>query len=172
MKNWTVPALTMFLLVLFLAWFVWPTRYHYERLKVGQNEFPVRTDRVTGITEVFYPGGWVKREPSPPSPPQIDVPPSELAKLSTTARDNYGLLEVETYNGSGYRISEILVTISVYDAKHTPIIDRRVYRLTPSYPSSALDPLSSGKFSATVGFDIEPAETWEFWLTSAKGTQE
>jgi hypothetical protein len=36
------------------AWFVWPTRYIYDHLRIdGFGDYPVRIDRITGKTEIL-----------------------------------------------------------------------------------------------------------------------
>src|ERR1035437_9155802 len=89
-----------------LAYYVWPTRYRYDHLKLGQNEFPVRTDRLSGDTEVFYPSGWIKRESSV-SQPDTDLAPWEVATLQTTGQMEFDSVKVQVYNGSKYKVSEI-----------------------------------------------------------------
>ncbi len=41
-----------------LAVFVWPTRYRYDHMKIGENDLPVRTDRLGGKGEFLLPNGW------------------------------------------------------------------------------------------------------------------
>src|SRR5262245_1582146 len=40
------------------AIFVWPTKYAYDRLKLGEADFPVRIHRLTGDAEQLTPVGW------------------------------------------------------------------------------------------------------------------
>jgi hypothetical protein len=166
-----LPAILAFTLVLIagLAYFVWPTRYRYDHLKLGANDFPVRIDRIDGETEVFFPGGWRKQTETAPKV-EADLPPWDLSKISGDANMYDGAIHVQVYNGSKYTISEMLVSISVFDANHTAAIKDRVYRLTPYEPSSDLSPLSSGQFSARVGLYLQTDQTWEFSITGAKGT--
>ncbi|MGH9705133.1 MAG: GGDEF domain-containing protein [Candidatus Acidiferrales bacterium] len=51
-------VLTVVLAVALFAWFIWPTRYRYDHIKMGSYTFPVRIDRLSGRTEALYPGGW------------------------------------------------------------------------------------------------------------------
>src|SRR5262245_65764269 len=40
------------------AIFVWPTKYAYDHLKVGESDFPVRIHRVTSDADYLTPTGW------------------------------------------------------------------------------------------------------------------
>ena len=51
------------------AIYVWPTRYSYDHMRMGQRELVVRIDRFSGVTEILYPDGWRVAAPTPkPSP--------------------------------------------------------------------------------------------------------
>jgi hypothetical protein len=166
-KKNLLPVALAVVVVAGLAFYVWPTRYSYDHLKVGPNEYPVRTDRLSGETEIFYPSGWVKRKPYV-SQPDADLGPWELAALQTTGQMDFGSVKMQVYNGSSYKISEISASISIFDAKHNAVISNRIYRLTPSYPLSELQPQSSGEFTARTGLDFQPTQTWEFSVVGAK----
>jgi hypothetical protein len=170
-KKSLLPTLLALAAITGLACYVWPTRYRYDHLKIGPNEYPIRTDRLSGETEIFYPTGWIKREPHL-SQPDVELPPWEVAALQTTGQMEFDSVKVQVYNGSKSQVSEISVSISIFDAKHNPVISNRVYRLTPSYSSSDLSPQSSGEFTARTGFDFEPTQTWEFSVVGAKGRTE
>jgi hypothetical protein len=154
-----------------LAFYVWPTRYQYDHLKIGENSFPIRIDRFSGNTEVFYPSGWVKRE-SRVAQPDVALGPWEVATLQTTGEMDLNSTRVQVYNGSKYKISEMSVSISAFDDKHNALITNRIYRLTPAYPLSDLSPQSSGEFSATTGLNFRSPQTWEYSVVGAKGRTE
>lgn len=40
------------------AVYVWPTKYAYDHLKVGESDFPVRIHRVTSDADYLTPVGW------------------------------------------------------------------------------------------------------------------
>ena len=40
------------------AIYVWPTKYAYNRLKVGESDFPVRIHRLTSDADYLTPTGW------------------------------------------------------------------------------------------------------------------
>jgi len=48
------------------AIYVWPTKYAYDRIKVGESEFPVRIHRLTGDAEQLTPAGWRPLRQGPP----------------------------------------------------------------------------------------------------------
>jgi len=45
------------------AIYVWPTKYAYDRLKLGEADFPVRMHRLTGDAEQLTPVGWRPLKP-------------------------------------------------------------------------------------------------------------
>ena len=50
------------LLAMFVA-FVWPTRWRYDHMTVGDDTYPVRMDRITGHADILLPGeGWTPAE--------------------------------------------------------------------------------------------------------------
>lgn len=56
------PLRTVVVLLVCLAFaaFVWPTRYRYDHVTLGQDVYPVRIDRFTGRGEMLVPGhGWM-----------------------------------------------------------------------------------------------------------------
>jgi hypothetical protein len=170
-KSYSVAILAAIIVLGCLAFYVWPTLYRYDHLKLGANDYPIRTNRLSSDTEIFFPGGWVKREPSV-NHPEVELDPWEIVALQVTGRMDSDSVEIKVYNGSKSIISEVSVSISVFDSTHNPLIDKRVYRLTPSYPSMNLSPQSSGEFSARTGLDFRPPQTWEFNVVGAKGRSE
>ena len=46
-----------------IAAFVWPTRWRYDHMTVGNDTYPVRIHRITGHADVLLPGdGWTPVE--------------------------------------------------------------------------------------------------------------
>jgi hypothetical protein len=170
-KSNLVAVVASAILITCLAFYVWPTRYRYDHLKLGANDYPIRTDRLSGNTEIFFPYGWVKREPSV-SHPEVELNPPDLFALQVTGSMEFDSVKIQVYNGSKFTISEISVSISTFDGTHNPLISNRVYRLTPSYPSTSLSPESSGEFTARTGFDFRSPQTWTFSMVGAKGRTE
>jgi hypothetical protein len=159
------------LAVVLFAWFVWPTRYRYTTAKYRNMDMPVRIDRFTGRTELLYPRGWVEVGPRPDSPKEEAIPLSELAKVTgqcSIKRVLYDSLSCEIYNGSEWRINEIVVHVTVYKSSREKVLERD-YRM---YMYPALGPLASSECSARLGFQLGPGETWSWEMVSAKGTKD
>ena len=101
-----------------------------------------------------------------------DLPPSEVGKVTGLASmTNYGSIELNAYNGSGLVLTQVTVSISVLDASRNAVISNRAYRLFPSYGLN-LNPQTSGKFTADLGFTLEQEQTWYFTIVGAKGRPE
>jgi len=99
-----------------------------------------------------------------------DLPPSEVAKVTGLASiTNYGSIELNAYNGTDLVLTQVTVSISVFDANRNAFISNRAYRLFPSY---GLNPQSSAKFSADLGFTLGEGQTWQFTIIGAKGRSE
>jgi hypothetical protein len=47
------------------AVYVWPTKYAYDYIKLGEAQFPVRIHRLTGDAEQLTPAGWRPLKPGP-----------------------------------------------------------------------------------------------------------
>ena len=69
-----VFAIFCFILILIaavpFAIYVWPTKYAYNRIKLGESDFPIRIHRVTGHAEQLTPAGW---QPLGQSPAQVQI---------------------------------------------------------------------------------------------------
>jgi hypothetical protein len=174
LKRPIVQTLLAMAILSILAIFVWPTAYKYDHMKIGTNNLLVRIDRLTGKTEILYPSGWRASAGGNGTTAvnQVLALPSEQAsKIDGQASiTSYGWLEVNAYNGSNWRVSEITALVTVFDARGSQMLSRQ-YRLTPQYSGSyGLDPLSSEKFLASLGFRLDQGQTWTFRITDAKGT--
>ena len=45
------------------ALFVWPGRWRYDKMTVGEDTYPVRIDRISGHADILLPGdGWTPAE--------------------------------------------------------------------------------------------------------------
>ena len=69
-----VFAIFCFILILIaavpFAIYVWPTKYAYDRIKLGESDYPIRIHRVTGHAEQLTPAGW---QPLGQSPAQAQI---------------------------------------------------------------------------------------------------
>jgi hypothetical protein len=62
MRRFLVSLLFLLLLVA-LAFFVWPTRWRYDHITVDGDNYLVRVDRVTGHADILVPEqGWTPSE--------------------------------------------------------------------------------------------------------------
>ena len=163
------PILTVLAIVTLaaLGYFVWPTPYRYDHTKIGDNDLLVRMNRLSGKTEVLLARGWIVKEDETTSE---DLPADRVAKLTGQASmTSYGWIEFEAYNGSDFKVSEITLLVTVFDAQKNQILSRP-YRLTPEYYD--LTPQSNEKFHASSGFNLARGQTWQFSVLSAKGKRE
>jgi hypothetical protein len=66
----SAPLLITVLILLFCLFvaFVWPTRYRYDRIRLGREDRLIREDRLTGVTAVFSPDSWIRAAPLAPAP--------------------------------------------------------------------------------------------------------
>lgn len=157
------------IVILLLGIFVWPTRYRYTEMKVGNNVSPVRIDRLTGRTEVLsLSSGWhqlgVNRLDA-----SIKLPDSELSKLTGKASITDQRIECDIYNGSNWTVSEVTVKITIKNPDGTEDLTRE-YRLTPQYIGNCA-PLTSRTFDADLGFSLKEKQTFSLNIVSAKGTK-
>ena len=59
-RTKVIIACIVSVVVLLVLAFGWPTLYRYDTMKLGTTELLVRTNRITGESEVLAPGkGWV-----------------------------------------------------------------------------------------------------------------
>jgi hypothetical protein len=114
-----LPFMLMSLLVFVaLGWFVWPSRYRYDRLK----DMPVRIDRLTGRAEGLSRSGWFPLEADKRYDPKVysELPTSELAKLDGRCSiDSMNWINCDIYNGSDWTLGDVTVAIDFPD----PYID-------------------------------------------------
>ena len=163
----------LFLLAIgiFLAVFVWPTRFRYDRMKLNNSEIPVRIDRFSSRTEVLYPTGWqeIKGPSVSRSGQRASLPPEAAAKVSgecsMTSYDEY--LNCEIYNGSSWTIRTISVSVSVFDAQGVSILSRE-YALTCGIGVD-VSPKSSAKCFAQMGFTLQGKQTWTYTMRDLDG---
>jgi hypothetical protein len=139
-----------------LAVFVWPTRYKYDHMKLGEDDLPVRIDRLTGKTEILFPQGWhaaSEKTAENQIPAEQELPAEEVAKPTGQAQiTSYGWVEIEVYNGSNWKLSEITMLVTVLDSRKAQILSRP-YRLLPEAYGNPT-PESNTKFHASLGLEL------------------
>lgn len=119
--------------VLLFAYAVWPTPYTYLVMEMEGHRFPVRVNRLTHTTEVFWSdGGWETVGREGHSLPAEAVDKIEFGKAQIDARD---FVHIEVYNGSEYTIGSILIRIKV-EQRERNVIHRE------SLPETAGGPIA------------------------------
>jgi hypothetical protein len=98
-----------------------------------------------------------------------DLPTAELSKLAGQASiTNYGRFVSNAYNGSDFVLSEVRVSISVFDEKGNALISNRVYRV----PAYDFYPQRTQELGADLGFTIGQDQKWSWVIVGAKGRPE
>lgn len=92
---------------------LWSVRYRYDQLHVGEYVVLVRTNRLTGNSQTFQGGRWVRAaqgNTTSSEQAEQDLPADQLRKVSfeatevTSAADR---ITAEIYNGSNWTITEL-----------------------------------------------------------------
>jgi hypothetical protein len=133
--------------VVVLAVTVWPTRYRYDHVNLGESVLPVRIDRLSGRTEILYGwSGWVKTNDSTHIGPTIqELPAAEAAKVTGNARLAYGtLFEGKLYNGSSFYLRELIITITALEKSGETRWSRQFK------DEIVIEPLTTGNFQIEV----------------------
>lgn len=153
-----------------LASYVWLTPYRYDHVKIGNDNLPLRINRLNGKTEFFTTRGW-RSSDNESQARSHDLSSTEIAKIMGQANiTSYGYVEFDAYNGTDQVITGITITITVSDAQKNQVLSR-AYRLWPK-DGILLNPQSTAIFTAALGFNLEPAQTWQFYVSGAKGRTE
>jgi hypothetical protein len=98
-----------------------------------------------------------------------DLPTTENSKLAGGASiTNYGRFVWNAYNGSDFVLTEVRVSISVFDEKGNAIISNRVYRV----PAFDFYPQQTKELSTDVGFTLGEGQRWEWSTVGARGRPE
>ncbi len=100
---------------------VWPTPYRYDHMNLGGGaSLPVRTNRITGHTEILYQGGWQAASPAR----NRELSGEELRQLDVQAHlEQYpdeDWIELRVYNGSKVEVVEITAEVTVRDGGTRP----------------------------------------------------
>lgn len=201
MNRTSVQLLLMSGCVGFLA-LVWPTIYSYDHLDLDSSgqRYPLRIHRISGNAEVFVPTvGWedASKDPATADSSKLEnLPTEEIALIEGTAEIGDSKLQCTLYNGSGWRIQELVVEVKILpfkidmeslpdfgDNDDKPVdtaSETTVYapprpRLTRDYKLSNTyftEPLTSGLFNEYVWLDLMPGERLEWRIKSAKGIRQ
>ena len=172
-SNFLVVVIAGFILL--AAFFAWPTVYRYDSLKLDENVLPVRIHRLTNETEVLYPYGWVRKsgandEVAVPVP----VPESELSKLEINFNRSrispIGYLELEIYNGTERRLSNISVELQIGQAANGQLTSVRLQREL-ILSSTTGGPFQGATWLANYACGLQPSDSWDIHIVGAKWGQ-
>lgn len=98
-----------------------------------------------------------------------DLPGTETAKLAGLASiTNYGRFVWNAYNGSDFVLTEVRISISVFDEKGNAVISNRIYRV----PAYDFYPQQTKELGTDVGFTLGQGQTWGWEIVAAKGRPE
>ena len=109
MKKFSFLFLGLVLLVLFtFSYYVWPTKYEYKDVKVGNFNYTIRINRFTNKVEKQQNDRWVLI-----SMPQ-KIPEDVLKEIKITVNENFDKGIFDIYNGScDWVINELIVEVAV-----------------------------------------------------------
>lgn len=103
MNNKSLIAI-IFIFALVIGFCFWPTIFRYEKMKIGNEEVPLRINRLTGSTEVWALTNWVQE--SKLGDPEA-LSEEELSKLTGNCSLEQGFFRGKIYNGSDFHLSSI-----------------------------------------------------------------
>lgn len=110
--RWVAPIFLLTVVVSF-GWFVWPTRYRYDRLQ----DIPVRIDRLSGRAEGLGGRGWFPLKGADEATFNKELPASEVAKLRGQCQidNDINRIECDIYNGSDWTIDSVTISLEFPD---------------------------------------------------------
>lgn len=162
-KKNIIICLFAIVLIVFIAIYVWPTRYRYDHTNIkGLGLQPVRINRFNGETETLYPNGWRKLHSE--SENQITKELPDVSVIDGRAGIEGNRFVANIYNGSRWKLEAIDVEINISNMS-------RRYRLTNYF---AIEPYSSGNLYAYLDSDFlaeykENSQQPDWNILSAKG---
>jgi hypothetical protein len=104
----------------------WPTLYRYDTMTLQGNTLPVRTHRLTGYTEYFLMGQWIPQKGQQGKKKSKILPVVEQSKVSGNAGlTGYGSFSRRIYNGSNWKITELVIRVIAKEKDGSIRWDRR-----------------------------------------------
>lgn len=99
-----------------------------------------------------------------------NLPQTEVSKLVVQQGfiDGYGSMQLYIYNGSEFVLTEMKVSISVFNDKGNAVFSNRIYRV----PAYDFYPQQSKTLRTDVGFTVAQDQRWEWLVVGAKGRPE
>lgn len=114
----------------------------------------VRTNRLTGDSEVLAMGKWVRVRAEGPVE---DMTSAQIGKLKGEASiDGQGQLRVSLYNGTSFELKEITVEVTLRQGRDGKILLDRLYRVTPNLDGGG--PFEMASFETDAGFSQDSGE--------------
>jgi len=160
--------LVFFGFILLFAWLIWPTPYYYDQIKMKDNVFPVRINRLTNAADVLYPTGWKNlSNPQHSGRDNSTLETADLAKLEGKAYLDGSWIKARIYNGTEFTVSHIDVQLTVTGLDSLSNFSRR-YRLYPGLEGSG-KPLSMTEYSANTGEYLYSHPKFEWQILAATG---
>ena len=168
-RSKVIPYCLLVICLAAFSFYVWPTPFRYDHLKLDKDTYPVRINRFTGSTEVFSPSGWaiIASEDAASTPNLIELSKEDISKLEGTAKiTSYGYIECDIYNGTTYTLDEIIIQYTI--RQDDQVILSRLYDTFLDQHNSG-DPLAVSKFKAKLGQVPIKGQDWTWKVSSAKG---
>ena len=151
-KKTIIITLASLLALLFISWFIWPTPYQYSEMKLSNNVYPVRINRITGSTEMLLPSGWIRlgsgKEPNVKT--SGPIPNADLSKLDASGRISSSSFIADIYNGTDWVITNLEIQLTVKNRDGSTRFYRR-YKIWCTKADNRGEPLTSSTYSCDLG---------------------
>jgi len=113
-KNTIIICTIVCITLIICGILFWPTLYRYDKIKLGDDTFPFRVNRITGYTEILWVNdGWraVRAEKVIKT-----MHHEEMAKITRIGDfDGKGHYKFDIYNGTVWTIRKIRLSIGLKD---------------------------------------------------------
>jgi hypothetical protein len=98
-------------IIIIISFFVWPTMYKYDHIKLGDGTYPNRVNRFSGNTEVLVASGWKEMGNNYSSSKEQELPTNEKKKIDGRGqfKDIFGREQYigEIYNGTTWTLTKV-----------------------------------------------------------------
>ena len=172
-KNVIAFAFAGILTLLLVFWFIWPTPYYYTEIRLSDNTYPVRIQRLSGATHMLLPTGWINLESDRGlfAESSTAIPADDISQLSGSARIRGSSFIADIYNGSAWVVTNLEVQLTVKPHATFTLFSRR-YRIWCTRAGNRGEPLTSSTYSCDLGQylgdDYDPTK-FEWRILSAYG---
>lgn len=144
---------------------IWMSRYNFDHMNLENGEsYPVRTNRLTGKSQVLYRGVWKPAEDVRNLPSLLqELSQQDLDKLTGRGDLVSDWFYLDLYNGSDFTLKEITVQLLVRDSHQEEVL-RQPHRFSLDAPSKR-----STSFEEIVNISVGPQQSWSWKIIAAKG---